>query len=77
MKDLHDGLGVENMSDLILKIYMAGMGTKNLTKEQISRYKMTKKEIYEKYDKLSENELNKKSNKKFKDDIKHCRGKKR
>ena len=32
--------------------------TKNFTKEQIRKYKMTKKEILEKYDKLSKNELN-------------------
>ena len=37
--------------------------TKNLTKEQIKRYKMTKREIFEKYNNLSEDELNRKSNK--------------
>ena len=37
--------------------------TKNLTKEQIKRYKMTKREIFEKYNNLSEDELNRKGNK--------------
>ena len=37
--------------------------TENLTKEQIKRYKMTKREIFEKYNNLSEDELNRKSNK--------------
>ena len=69
------------MSDLILKEIYGRYGTKNLTEEQIRRYKMTERKIYKKYDSLSENELNKKSNKKVyvKKDvmifvIKHCRG---
>ena len=37
--------------------------SKNLTKEQIKRYKMTKREVFEKYINLSEDELNRKSNK--------------
>ena len=37
--------------------------TKNLTKEQLKRYKMTKREIFEKYNNLSEDELNRKGNK--------------
>ena len=33
------------------------------TKEQINEYKMTEREIYEKFSNLSEDELNTKSNK--------------
>ena len=36
---------------------------KKLTKEQIKEYKMSEREIYEKFDNLSEEELNTKSNK--------------
>ena len=84
MKNLPDGLGVKIMSGLILKEIYGRYGTKNLTEEQIRRYKMTERRIYKKYDSLSENELNKKSNKKVyvKKDvmifvIKHCRGEKK
>ena len=72
------------MSDLILKKIYGSYGTKNLTKEQIKRSKITGREIYEKYDSLSENELNKTSSKKgyVKNDvmtfvIKHCRAEKK
>ena len=81
IKHVHDGLGVKNMSDLILKEINGSYGTKNLTKEQIRRYKMTEREIFETHDNLSKNELNKKSNKNVyaKNNImtfviKHCRG---
>ena len=46
------------MSDLILEEIYGIYETKNLTKEQIKKYKMTEREIFEKYDKLSENDLN-------------------
>ena len=36
---------------------------KNLTKEQTKKYKMTKKEIFRKFDNLSKGELNTKNNK--------------
>ena len=49
---------VQNMSDPILKEIYDIYKTKNLTKEQIKKYKMTEREIFEKYDKLSENDLN-------------------
>ena len=39
------------------------MKQKNLTKEQIKKYKMTEREIFKKFDNLSEDELNRKSNK--------------
>ena len=51
------------MSDLILKETYGIYETKNLTKEQIKKYKMTEREIFEKYDNLSEDTLNTKSNK--------------
>ena len=57
---------------------------KKLTKEEIKNYKMTEIEIYEKFDSLSKNELNKKRNKNvyirnnvMTDIIKHCRGEKK
>ena len=43
MKYVHDGLGVKNMSDLILKEIHGISETKNPTKEQIKKYKMTEK----------------------------------
>ena len=48
MKNVHNGLGVKNMSDLILKEINGIYKTKNLTKEQIREYKMTEREIFEK-----------------------------
>ena len=54
---------VQNMSDPILKEIYDIYKTKNLTKEQIKKYKMTEREIFEKYDNLIENELNTKNNK--------------
>ena len=43
MKNLHDGSGAEIMSDLILKEIYSKYGTKNLTKEQIKKHKMTER----------------------------------
>ena len=81
MKDVHKGLGVKNMSDLILKEIYGIYETKNLTNKQIQKYKMTEREVFEKYDNLSKDELNKKTNKNLyiKNDvmstvIKRCRG---
>ena len=48
------GLGVKNMSDLVLKEIYGIYKTKNLTNKQIRKYKMTEKEIFEKYTNLSE-----------------------
>ena len=60
------------------------MKQKNLTKEQIKKYKMTEKFFFEKYNNLSEDELNIKSNKNVyvENDImttviKRCRGEKK
>ena len=63
MKNVHNGLGVKNMSDLILKEINGIYKTKNLTKEQIREYKITEREILKNYANLSEDELSKKSNK--------------
>ena len=83
IKDVGDGLGVKNISDLVLKeIY--GIYEKKITKEEIKCYKMTEREIFEKFDKLSEDKLNTKSNKNvfvkntiMTNIIKHCRGEKK
>ena len=76
--------GVKNISDLVLKEIHGILKTKNPTKEQINKYKMTEREIYEKFDNLSEEELNTKSNKNIyvRNDvmttiIKRCRGEKK
>ena len=60
------------------------MKKKKLSKEEIKNYKMTEKEIYEKFDNLREDELNTKSNKSVfvKNNvmtiiIKHCRDEKK
>ena len=64
MKDVGSGMGVKNISDLVLKEIYGICETKNLTKEQVNEYKMTKREIYKKFDNLSEKKLNTKNNKK-------------
>ena len=56
------GMAVKNMFDLVSKEMHGILKTKNPTKEQINEYKMTEREIYEKFDNLSEDELNTKSN---------------
>ena len=58
MKDLGKGISVKNMSDLVLKKMYGICETKNLAKEQVNEYKMTKREIYKKFTNLSEKELN-------------------
>ena len=63
MKDMQNGLGVHNISDLVSKEIYGIYKTKSLTKEQIKRYKIIKKEIFEKFDNLSDDELNAKNNK--------------
>ena len=83
MKDLGKGISVKNMSDLVLKEMYGICETKNLTKEQVNEYKMTKREFYKKFTNLSKKELNKKNNKNpyIRNDvmttiIKRCRGEK-
>ena len=84
MKNVQDGLRVKNMSDLILKEIYGIDEKKHLTKEQIKKCKMTEREVLEKYDNLSEDEFNTKSNKNVyvENDvmttvIKCCRGEKK
>ena len=84
MKDFGSGIGVKNISDLILKEIYGIYDTKNPSKEQVNQYKMTEKQIYKKFTNLSEKELNTKNNKKndVKNDVmktiaKRCRGEKR
>ena len=65
MKDVHKGLSVKNMSNLVLKEIYGIYETKNLTNKQIKKYKISEKDIFKKYANLSEDELNTKSNKKM------------
>ena len=60
MTDVQNGLGVTNMSDLVLKELYVVYKTKNPTKGQVKEYKMTEREYYERFDNLSKKELNKK-----------------
>ena len=83
MKNVKNGMGATNMSDLILKEIYGICETKNPSKEQVNEYKMTKREIYKKFTNLSQEELNTKNNKKtyVRNDvmttvIKRCRGEK-
>ena len=82
MKDVGSGMGVKNISDLVLKEIHGICETKNPTKEQVNEYKMTERKIYKKFVNLSKKELNTKNNKKtyVKNDvltiIKQCRGEK-
>ena len=84
MKDVGDGLGVKSIFDLVLKEIHGICRKKDLTKEEIKRYKMTEREISKTFVKLSEDKLNTKSNKNvfvkntiMTNIIKHCRGEKR
>ena len=85
MKNVGAGLDVKNISDLVLKeIYGIYEKKKELTKEETKCYKMTEREIYKKFDNLSKDELNTKSNKSvyvkniiMTNIIKHCRGEKK
>ena len=45
MKDVGSGMGVKNISNLVLKEIYGICETKNPTKEQVNEYKMTKREI--------------------------------
>ena len=80
-ENVNNGLGVKNICDLILKEIYGIYETKNLMKKQIKKYKMTERDIFEKYANLSEDELSEKSNKNvyvkngvMNTVIKHCRG---
>ena len=63
MKDVGSGIGVKNISDLVLKEIYGVCETKNPSKEQLNEYKMKKRQIYKKFTNLSEKELNTKNNK--------------
>ena len=83
MKDVRSGIGVKNISDLVLKEIYHICETKNPSQEQVNEYKMTKKQIHKKFTNLSQEKLNAINNKKtyFKNDvmttvIKRCRGEK-
>ena len=65
IKNVQDGLGVQNISDLVSKEIYAIYKTKNLTKYQIKKHKLIEREVFEKYYNLSEDELNTKSNENF------------
>ena len=60
MKDVGSGMGVLDISDLVLKEIYGICETKNPTKEQADEYKMTKREIYKKFTNLRKKELNNK-----------------
>ena len=63
MKDAGSGMGIKNISDFLSKEMHGIHKTKNPTKKQINKYKMTERGIYEKFDNLREEELNTKSDK--------------
>ena len=63
MKNVGSGIGVKNISDLVLKEIHGICETKNSAKEQVNEYIMTKREIYKTFTNLSKKELNTKNNK--------------
>ena len=64
MKDVGSGMGLKNISDLVLKEIYGIFKTKNPTEKQVNEYKMTKRQIFKKFTNLSEKELNTKNNRK-------------
>ena len=84
MKDVGSGIGVKNISDLVLKEISGICETKNPSKEQLNEHKMTKKQIDKKFSNLSQEKLNTINNKKtyvksnvMTTVIKRCRAEKR
>ena len=57
IKDVGNGLGVKNISDLVLKEIQGICEKKKLTKKETKCFKMTEREIFENFSKLSYNEL--------------------
>ena len=53
IKDVGSGMGVKNISHLVLKEMYGICETKNPSKEQFNEYKLTKRQIYEKFTNLS------------------------
>ena len=54
MKDVGSTVGAKNIYDLVLKETYGICETKNPTKKQVNEYKMTKRQIYKKFDNLPE-----------------------
>ena len=54
MKDVGSGIGVKNISDLVLKEIHSILKTKNSTRKQIKKYRMTEREIFEEFANLNE-----------------------
>ena len=83
IKDVGDGLGIKNISELVLKEIQGIYVKKKLTKEEIKCYKMTEREIFKKFSNLSNDKLNTISSKcvyaknVIMTNIKHCRGEKK
>ena len=65
MKDVGRGIGVKNISDLVLKEIHGICETKNPSEEQVNEYKRSKREIYKNFTNFSKQELNKKIIKKL------------
>ena len=63
-KDVGSGMGVKNISDLVLKEIYGICETKNPPKEQVNEYKMTEREIYKRFTNLSQEKLNTRNDKK-------------
>ena len=63
MKNVHAGLGLENMSDPVLKQIYGIYKTKTVTKEQIRKNKMTERKIFKIFNNLTKDKLNTKNNK--------------
>ena len=59
MKDVGSGMGVKNISDLVLKEIYGICETKNPTKNQVNENKMTEREIYKKFTNSSEKGIQK------------------
>ena len=83
MKDVGDGLGLKNISALVVK-EIQGTYEKELTKEENKCFKMAEREIFKKFDNLNKDELNTKSNKNIyaknnimTNIIKYCKGEKK
>ena len=84
MKNVKDGLGVKNMSDLVLKEIYGAYGKKILTKEEVKYYKMTEREFFKTFYGYDEDDLNTKSIKNvfvkntiMTNIIKNCKGEKK
>ena len=59
MKDVGSGMGVKNISDLVLKEIYGICETENPTKNQVNENKMPEGEIYKKFTNSSEKEIQK------------------